>query len=96
MNFNINNKFCDAEELAETWNNFNIPDEIIAFFSTLLNVNAASLKQNFSLQQYEDDNNDSNEINENGDNDDTATGSCQKIFFNEQNKICNSDYFLCS
>ena len=50
MNFNINNKFCDAEELDETWDNFNIPDAIIAFFSTLFNVNAASLKQNFPLQ----------------------------------------------
>ena len=78
MNFNINNKFCDAEELAETWDNFNILDEIIAFFSTLFNVNAASLKQNFPLQQYEDGNNDFNEINENGDNDDTTTGSCKK------------------
>ena len=78
MNFNINNKFCDAEELAETRDNFNIPDETIAFFSTLFNVNAASLKQNFPLQQYEDDNNDFNEINENGDNDDTTTGSCTK------------------
>ena len=80
MNFNINNKFCDAEELAETWDNFNIPDEIIAFFSTLFNVNAVSLKQNFPLQQYGDDNNDFNEINENGDNDDTTTGSCKKKF----------------
>ena len=78
MNFNINNKFCDAEELAETWDNFNIPDEIIAFFSTLFNVNAASLKQNFPLQQCEDDNNDFNGINENGDNDDTTTASCKK------------------
>ena len=97
MNFNINIKFCDAEELAETWDNFNIPDEIIAVFSTLFNINAASLKQNFPLQQYEDDNSDFNEINENGDNDDTTTGSCKKKKkINEQNKICYSDYFLCS
>ena len=78
MNFNINKKFCDAEELAEKWDNFNIPDEMIAVFSTLFNINAASLKQNFPPQQYEDDNNDFNEINENGDNDDTTTGSCKK------------------
>ena len=95
MNFNINNKFCDAEELAETWNNFNIPDEIIAFFSTLFNVNAASLKQNLPLQQYEDDKNYFNEINENGDNDDTATGSCKnKILMNKIKSVIQIIFYV--
>ena len=51
MDFNIPDKFCDAEDLRNSWEQFCIPDELITFFGTLFNINYATLKPNFSLKR---------------------------------------------
>ena len=32
MNFNLGDKFCNSEELENSWHNINIPDTIVSFF----------------------------------------------------------------
>ena len=36
--FSLKNKFCDAEELKNSWNNAHMPHELIFFFSHLFNI----------------------------------------------------------
>ena len=47
MNFNLPDKFCDMEDLKDSWKQFCIPDELITFFGTLCNISYATLKLNF-------------------------------------------------
>ena len=50
MDFNLQDKFCDIENLRNSWEQFCIPDELITFFGTLFNINYATLKPNFPNQ----------------------------------------------
>ena len=53
MDFGLN--FCDAQELRESWKNTLMPDELITFFSTLFNVNQASLRPNYHKENVSTD-----------------------------------------
>ena len=58
MDFNLQDKFCDAEDLRNPRERFCIPDELITLFGTLSNINYATLKSNFpksnKLEDYVD------------------------------------------
>ena len=36
--FNLDDKFCDADDLKHSWYQTKIPDEIVGFFSTLFKI----------------------------------------------------------
>ena len=36
--FNLDNKFCDADDLKHSWYQTQIPDDIVGFFSTLFKI----------------------------------------------------------
>ena len=43
FDFKLNEKFCDAEELKESWDNKSMPDEFLTFFAELFNIKKTSL-----------------------------------------------------
>ena len=54
--FNLQDTFCDVEDLRDSWKQFCIPDELITFFGTLFNINYVILKPNFpKAYNLEDD-----------------------------------------
>ena len=56
MEFNLHGKFCDTEDLRNSWETFCILDELITFFGTLFNINYATLKPIFpKSNNLEDD-----------------------------------------
>lgn len=36
--FNLEDKFCDENELRQSWNNINIPEDLLKFFCRLFNI----------------------------------------------------------
>ena len=62
VSMQLQNKFCDAEELKLAWRTTKIPEEILAFFSELFNT-----KKTMLLKGYynEDDEIDKTETDEN-------------------------------
>ena len=38
VDFNLNNKFCDAEELRESWQTTKMPDEWMTFMCEIFNI----------------------------------------------------------
>ena len=58
MDFTLQDKFCDAKYLRDSWEQFCIPDKLITFFGTLLNINYATLKSNFPKTYYMEDDDD--------------------------------------
>ena len=55
IDFNLQDKFCDAEDLRNPRERFCIPDELITLFGTLFNINYATLKSNFpKSNKFED------------------------------------------
>ena len=53
MDFNLDNKFCDAHELQDSWRNTVVPDTLMTFLSALFNMKKISL-----LKQYHDEDED--------------------------------------
>ena len=47
IDFGLNERFCDAEDLKESWEKTLMPDELITFLSTSFNVNPATLRPNY-------------------------------------------------
>ena len=43
FDFELNDKFCDAEELKKAWENKSMPDEFLTFFAKLFNIKKTSL-----------------------------------------------------
>ena len=43
VDFGLQDKFCDAEELSISWERSIIPEEIVTFFTTLFNVKQTNL-----------------------------------------------------
>ena len=43
VDFGLNDRFCDAEELKHPWSTTRMPDELISFFSTLFNIKKTTL-----------------------------------------------------
>ena len=68
MDFNLQAKFCDAEDLRNSWEQFCIPDELITFFGALFNINYATLKPNFPKSNNLEDDDDVEEMLLNGTN----------------------------
>ena len=68
VDFNLQAKFCDAEDLRNSWEQFCIPDELITFFGTLFNINYATLKPNFPKSNNLEDDDDVEEMLLNGTN----------------------------
>ena len=50
--FSLKNKFCDAEELKNSWNNVRMPNELIYFFSHLFNIPQSYLC-NYQVNAYD-------------------------------------------
>ena len=50
--FSLKNKFCDAEELKNSWNNVHMPHELIYFFSHLFNIPQSYLC-NYQVNAYD-------------------------------------------
>ena len=52
----LKNKFCDAEELKNSWNNTHMPQELVYFLSHLFNIPQSYLC-NYQVNAYniEDD-----------------------------------------
>jgi hypothetical protein len=38
VTFNLNDKFCDGDELKESWENTPMLDQLLTFFSSLFNI----------------------------------------------------------
>ena len=54
VDFGLENKFADAEELKYSWKSTRMPDEILLFFSTLFNIKKTELiKQYYSEDDVE-------------------------------------------
>ena len=47
VEFGLDDKFGDAEELASSWNRCELPDILISFFATLFNIPQAILIKSF-------------------------------------------------
>ena len=47
--FDLDNKYCDAEELRTSWDNTILPDKVKKFFSNFFNITKSTLLSN-SLQ----------------------------------------------
>ena len=43
VDFNLNNKFCDVEELRESWQTTKMPDEWMAFMCELFNIRKSTI-----------------------------------------------------
>ena len=43
IDFELNDKFCDGEDLLGSWDNLPLSDEILTFLGTLFNINPAKL-----------------------------------------------------
>ena len=62
MDFNLQDKFCDVEELRNSWEPFCTPDELITLFGTLFNINYATLTPNFPKSNNLEDDDDVEEM----------------------------------
>ena len=62
MEFNLQDKLCDAEDLRTLWEQFCIPDELITFFGTLFNINYTALMLNFPESNNLEDDDDVEEM----------------------------------
>ena len=62
MDFNLQDKCCDAQDLRNSWEQFCIPDELITFFGTLFNINYGTLKPNFLKSNILEDDDDVEEM----------------------------------
>ena len=51
VDFGLDNKFCDSNELRSAWNNTTIPDALLSFFAELFNINRASLMRHIFVTQ---------------------------------------------
>ena len=47
VDFNLNNKFCNGNDLNDSWQNLPISNEVLVFFSSLFNINTAKLHPNY-------------------------------------------------
>ena len=43
-NFDLQDKFCDSVDLQDSWDNMNIPDELLTFLCVLLEYNRNDLE----------------------------------------------------
>jgi len=43
LNFDLQDKFCDSVDLKDSWENMQIPDELVIFLCTLLNCDRNGL-----------------------------------------------------
>ena len=43
VDFGLNDKFCDADELKDSWKNIQVPEVLLSFFATLFNIKKMSL-----------------------------------------------------
>ena len=54
VDFDLNDKFCDAKDLEESWENTKIPEPLLQFFASFLNFDS----KDFYSRHEVDDNND--------------------------------------
>ena len=78
IDFGLQDKFCDAEELKLAWRTTKIPDELLVFFSELFNINKTTLLKDY----YNEDNDiDKTQIDENDSLKSMKIGSLFQIMF---------------
>ena len=53
IDFGLQDKFCNSEELKQSWQNTKIPDEVIAFFSELFNIKKTTLLKSYNKEKEE-------------------------------------------
>ena len=89
LDFRLNDKFCDAEELKTSWRKTVMPDELITFLVTLFPVHEATLLPRYfntdeSADQDLAENDDENKIEEKSEPIQTSKimALCQIIFYN--------------
>ena len=51
MSFNLGDKFCDSEELKNSWHNTNIPDTILLFFAELFKMTKSHLLKDINSDE---------------------------------------------
>ena len=54
IEFSLQDKFCDAEELKISWENATIPDELATFFSSLFNISRGKLMHKFDIDSVDE------------------------------------------
>ena len=57
VDFKLEGKFCDAEEMKSSWQNMQLPDCLLLFFSTLFNIPQSTLMQSSLKTDTTDDGN---------------------------------------
>lgn len=55
VNFNLDDSFCDGNELKDSWENTPIPDQLMTFFSALFGIKRSRLINNEMLNVPNDD-----------------------------------------
>ena len=70
FNFDLQDKFCDSVDLQDSWDNMNIPDELLTFLCVLLNYNRNDLQcsvgSNNNSPLIDDDDTSDEETSSNG------------------------------
>ena len=78
IDFGLQDKFCDAEELKLAWRTTKIPDELLVFFSEPFNINKITLLKDY---YNEDDEIDKTQIDEKDSLKSMKIGSLFQIMF---------------
>ena len=55
VDFKLQDRFCDAEELKQSWLNTKIPDELLTFFSELFEIKKTKLIEKYHNETVSDD-----------------------------------------
>ena len=55
VDFKLQDRFCDAEELKQSWLNTKIPDELLTFFSELFDIKKTKLIEEYHNETVSDD-----------------------------------------
>ena len=53
MNFNLEHKFCDSEELENSWHNTNKPDKIVSFLAEFFNISKTHLLKDINSDEID-------------------------------------------
>ena len=81
IDFDLNNKFCDGEDLLGSWDNLSLSDEILTFLGTLFNINPAKLlpkyPKKYSFDYF------TQVPNSSDSNDESNSSNCDSLFTND-------------
>ena len=55
QSFHIDDKYCDADELSESWQKTLFPDEVMTFFSSFFNIKKSVLSRCLTTENFDPD-----------------------------------------